>query len=165
MADHRVRIGRERLEEFCRRVFESLALGESDAEIAASVLVAADARGIPSHGVARLPRYVHGLKIGLMHPDAEYEVLRETPSSILIDAHGGMGAPVSARAMHRVIEKAQAGGSAPPATRPLPRSGPKGVPYQIYGPFPASYRPSHPPHVGGGPRGGPLSGVERGAAG
>jgi len=93
-------------------VFESLALGESDAEIAASVLVAADARGIPSHGVARLPRYVHGLKIGLMHPDAEYEVLRETPSSILIDAHGGMGAPVSARAMHRVIEKAQAGGAA-----------------------------------------------------
>jgi LDH2 family malate/lactate/ureidoglycolate dehydrogenase len=90
----------------------SLGLSSEDAAIAASVLVAADARGIPSHGVARLSRYVHGLEIGLMQVDAEPEVLQETTASIVVHAHGAMGAPVSARTMAKVIEKARETGTA-----------------------------------------------------
>jgi L-2-hydroxycarboxylate dehydrogenase (NAD+) len=75
-------------------------------------LVAADARGIPSHGVARLERYVNGLKTGVILPDAHSEVLVDTPTSLVIDARGAMGAPTSVRAMERVIEKAQANGAA-----------------------------------------------------
>jgi LDH2 family malate/lactate/ureidoglycolate dehydrogenase len=105
------------LEAFCRRVFVTCGLSEEDAGIAASVLVAADVRGIPSHGVARLPRYVHGLEVGLMRTDAEPEVVRETATTVVIDARGAMGAPVSAGTMRRVIAKAAEAGAAFGAVR------------------------------------------------
>lgn len=107
-----VRIQGEALESFCQRVFQSLDLSEEDAITAARVLVAADARGIPSHGVARLGRYVNGLKTGVICPQAPVEVLVDTPASVVIDAHGAMGAPVSVRAMRLVIEKARGNGAA-----------------------------------------------------
>jgi L-2-hydroxycarboxylate dehydrogenase (NAD+) len=107
-----VRVDRAALEAFCSRVFQAHGLSEADARIAADVLVAADARGIPSHGVARLPRYVLGLATGLMLTGVEPEVVRETPTSVLVDARGAMGAPVSAHTMHRVIEKARQAGAA-----------------------------------------------------
>jgi len=107
-----VRIQREVLETFCQQVFQSFGLSEQDARMAAAVLVAADARGIPSHGVGRLWRYVNGLKTGLMLPNAPIEVLVDTPSSIVIHAHGAMGAPVSVKAMESVINKARTNGAA-----------------------------------------------------
>jgi L-2-hydroxycarboxylate dehydrogenase (NAD+) len=112
MGTEYVRIRREALETFCQQVFQSLDLSEQDAKTAAAVLVAADARGIPSHGVARLQRYVNGLKTGLMLPDVPVEVLVDTPSSIVLYAHGAMGAPVSVKAMESVINKAKSNGAA-----------------------------------------------------
>ena len=107
-----VRIKRDNLEQFCQQVFRKLNLSESDARVTAQVLVEADVRGIPSHGVGRLWRYVNGLKTDLMIPDAIEEVIKDTPSSIVIDAHGAMGAPVSIKTMNCVIEKAGSNGAA-----------------------------------------------------
>ena len=107
-----VRVRRERLTSFCAAIFERLGLPPADAEVAAKVLVAADARGIPSHGVARLERYVNGLLDGVVIPDAAVEILADTPTSIVLHAHGAMGAPVSARAMRTVIAKAAVTGAA-----------------------------------------------------
>jgi len=112
MAEPAVRVVGESLKDFCSQVFGGMGLSTEDADTAADVLVSADARGIPSHGVARLPRYVRGLEIGLMRRDAEPEVLRETATSLLVDGHGGMGAPVSAFTMARVVEKAKVCGAA-----------------------------------------------------
>ena len=107
-----MRVTQTELESFCIRLFRHLGLSEEDARITASVLVAADVMGIASHGVGRVWRYVEGLKSGLMLPNASAEVLRDTPSSIVIHAHGGMGAPVSVKAMKAVIGKARTNGSA-----------------------------------------------------
>lgn len=107
-----IRIARKDLESFCSSVFGNLGLGRSDADAAAAVLVAADARGIPSHGVGRLWRYVNGLRSGQMRADAKPEIVTESTSSLVIDARGGMGAPVSVMAMNRVIEKAGNAGMA-----------------------------------------------------
>ncbi len=112
MNDTYVSIEHEALLTFCRQVFEKLGLSHEDAVIASDVLVASDVRGIESHGVGRLWRYRNGLKTGLMLPDAETEVLRDTPSSVVLNANGGMGAPVSVKAMNTVIKKADANGSA-----------------------------------------------------
>jgi len=106
------RIDRETLRGFCCAVFERLGLPPEDARQAADVLVAADVRGIPSHGVGRLWRYVNGLRSGLMIPDARPETVHETDMTLLIDARGGMGAPVSVKAMRAVIEKARRAGAA-----------------------------------------------------
>ena len=72
----------------------------------------ADLRGIHSHGVGRLWRYVNALKTGLIIPDAPVEVIRETGSSVIIHAHCCMGAPVSVRTMENVIDKARGNGTA-----------------------------------------------------
>jgi len=107
-----IRIEREHLAYFCQQVFQALRLSAQDARTAAAVLVAADARGIPSHGVARLERYVNGLRSGVIDPHAKVEVLVDTPTSVVFHAHGAMGAPVSERAMNAVIDKARASGAA-----------------------------------------------------
>ena len=51
----------ESLSDFCARVFQTMGVPEEDARITAEVLVTADLRGVDSHGVARLRRYVNGL--------------------------------------------------------------------------------------------------------
>lgn len=107
-----VRVGYQPLKEFSCAVFERLGLSPQDAEISADVLLAADLRGIPSHGIARMQRYVNGLKSGLMVPNAQIETVAETTTSLVLDAHGAMGAPVSVRAMNAVIEKARTSGAA-----------------------------------------------------
>ena len=102
----------DELKSFCGDVFHTLGLSQEDAEAAADVLVEADARGIPSHGVGRLKRYVNGLQTGQMLPDARSTVVTETPTSIVVNANGGMGAPVSIQTMRKIIEKAEKNGAA-----------------------------------------------------
>jgi LDH2 family malate/lactate/ureidoglycolate dehydrogenase len=87
-------------------------MSRDDAYAAADVLVAANVRGIPSHGVARLQRYVNGLKSGAMIPDAQVDVAMDTPTSLVLHANGAMGAPVSVRAMRSAIRKARTSGAA-----------------------------------------------------
>lgn len=101
-----VRIEFNRLREFVKGVFMRLGVREMDAFTVADVLVTADARGIPSHGVARLPRYIRGIREGMMIPDAEPEVVHETPVSARIDGRDGLGQPVSRTAMELAISKA-----------------------------------------------------------
>jgi L-2-hydroxycarboxylate dehydrogenase (NAD+) len=106
------RVARSSLEDFCAAVFSRMGVPAEDAGLSARVLVAADAMGLPSHGVGRLARYVEGLRTGLMLPGASAETVAEGPTSLVIDAHGGLGAPVSYRAMRAVMAKARSSGSA-----------------------------------------------------
>ncbi|MGD9028465.1 MAG: Ldh family oxidoreductase [Anaerolineae bacterium] len=107
MADknkHRVQV--EPLKRFCVQALQALDVPEEDAHITADVLVAADLRGISSHGVARLRRYVDGLRDGVMIARPTTQVVAETPTTVLIDGGGGLGQPVSYRAMDRAVQKA-----------------------------------------------------------
>lgn len=110
--DGYVRVEYAALKDWCQTVFERLRLPATDAAISADVLLAADLRGIPSHGIARLRRYVNGLQSGIVAPNAPVEVVMDTPSSLVLDAQGAMGAPVSVRAMESLIAKASGNGSA-----------------------------------------------------
>lgn len=112
MSDIAVRVSAEGLEKFCSRVFAAAGLPAEDAALSASVLVRADLRGIPSHGVGRMGRYIRGLDSRQMIPGVRETVFRETPVSIVADANGGMGFPVSFRTMSKVIEKADRTGLA-----------------------------------------------------
>ncbi len=106
-----MRVQAEPLKDFCARALQQMGVSEGDARITADVLVAADLRGIGSHGVARLRRYVDGLRDGVMIAQPDTEVVTETPTTLLIDAGGGLGQPVSYRAMETAIEKAGEFGS------------------------------------------------------
>ena len=102
-----LRVQAEPLKSFCVRVFQKMGVPEEDARITADVLVAADLRGIDSHGVARLRRYVNGLRDCVMVARPQVQVVTEAPATALIDAGAGLGQPVATRAMQKAIQKAQ----------------------------------------------------------
>jgi LDH2 family malate/lactate/ureidoglycolate dehydrogenase len=95
------------LADFCVRVFEKVGVPPRDARITTDVLVQANLRGIDSHGVARLARYVNGLRDGVMIARPEEKIVVETPTTITLDAGAGLGQPVSHRAMQKAIDKAR----------------------------------------------------------
>jgi LDH2 family malate/lactate/ureidoglycolate dehydrogenase len=102
-----IRVQAKPLKAFCQRIFEELGVPSQDAEVTADNLVAADLRGISSHGVARLRRYVNGLRDGVMLAQPQVEIVHETATTALIDGGAGLGQPVSARAMKLALKKAR----------------------------------------------------------
>jgi LDH2 family malate/lactate/ureidoglycolate dehydrogenase len=97
-----------RLKELIVRVLEKVDVTPGDAAIVADVLAAADLRGIESHGTARLDSYyVSRIRSGTINARGNDQVLRETATSIAIDAGNAMGHPVSYRAMQSAIAKAK----------------------------------------------------------
>ncbi|MEI8096345.1 MAG: Ldh family oxidoreductase [Spirochaetales bacterium] len=101
-----VRVVRGDLEAFCGSVFGALGVSVEAALDASRVLVAADARGIASHGVGRLRRYVNGLREGQMDAKARVELVADRGTALVFDAHGGLGAPASVTAMRAVLARA-----------------------------------------------------------
>jgi L-2-hydroxycarboxylate dehydrogenase (NAD+) len=103
----------ERLANFVRVVLGKVDVDPADAAIVADVLVASDVRGIESHGVARLESYyVNRLRNGEIEARPQVVTVRETDTSILIDAGNGLGHPVAKRTMDKVIAKAREHGAA-----------------------------------------------------
>lgn len=78
----------------------------ADAETVAEVLVTTDMRGVHSHGVVRIARYLDCIRAGGIRPDAEIEVLKESPSSLMVSAAGGLGIPAAKKTMDRLLAKA-----------------------------------------------------------
>lgn len=103
----RVDVKVEDLRKFSEKILIKTGLSEEDARITSDVLLTADQRGIESHGVARLQRYINGVKDGLILSDPEIEIVKETPVSMVIDGGAGMGQPVTYKAMEKCIEKAK----------------------------------------------------------
>jgi L-2-hydroxycarboxylate dehydrogenase (NAD+) len=102
-----VKVWADPLRDFCARVFQKMDVPADDAAVTADVLVAANLCGINSHGVARLKRYVGGLRDGVMLAHPNIEVVHETPGTALVDGGAGLGQPVGVRSMKLAVEKAQ----------------------------------------------------------
>jgi len=100
----------DRLRDFVLELLAALHVPRHDAWITADVLVAADVRGVDSHGVGRLYNYIKRIRSGLIDVNPTIEVVHETPVSLRIDAGNGLGQVASHFAMTRVIEKAKASG-------------------------------------------------------
>ena len=56
------------LKDFAAKVFASCSVKPENAELWAEILVWANLRGVDSHGVLRIPRYVESLKNGNINP-------------------------------------------------------------------------------------------------
>lgn len=98
------------LKEFTSGVFQKLGVKKEFADITADVLVSADRRGIGSHGVQRLKRYVGYIKNGKILPNNEPQILKETPVSLLVDGQAGLGQVIGCLTMEKVIEKTKKSG-------------------------------------------------------
>jgi LDH2 family malate/lactate/ureidoglycolate dehydrogenase len=83
---------------------------EDSARLVADGLVAADARGMASHGLMRLPTYVRRILAGGIDPAARGTVVREGPSTVLIDGQNGLGHVVATFAVNEAVRRARATG-------------------------------------------------------
>ncbi|MDR4989256.1 MAG: Ldh family oxidoreductase [Bacteroidales bacterium] len=83
----------------------------ADAAMVADVLVAAELRDIPSHGLLRLPDYIRMLRSGRINAGARPVTIHESPSTLTLDGDNGLGPMVSARAMELAIAKAEHAGT------------------------------------------------------
>ncbi len=97
----------QRLLHFTEQVFIKCGMNEQDAKQAADVLIAADLRGIDSHGVARLSGYVRLYEANRANMNTQHKIIYETPSTATIDADQGLGLVVAPKAMDIAIEKAK----------------------------------------------------------
>lgn len=103
----------EALKHYMERFFTHLGVPAEDAQIAADVLLAADLRGVASHGIIRLHTYYgNRIRKGLIDVRSPLRVVRESPATLLLDGGQGLGQVVAYRAMQRCIEKAQEVGMA-----------------------------------------------------
>ena len=108
----------DRLEEFMRLTFINAGVPKEDAAVCAAVLIESDKRGIDSHGVGRFkPIYLDRIKDGIQNAVTELEILRETPTTAVIDGHDGMGHVIGTRAMRMALDKAKSCGMGMVAVR------------------------------------------------
>ncbi|PKM54172.1 MAG: lactate dehydrogenase [Firmicutes bacterium HGW-Firmicutes-5] len=93
---------------FVKEAFMGYGVPEDDAAICTNVLIASDRKGIDSHGVNRFkPIYLDRIKAGIQKPITDFEVIRETATTAVVDGHDGMGQVIGYKAMTMAIEKAK----------------------------------------------------------
>ena len=106
--DKRTWVSWELIEEVIVKAFEKIGVPLEDAKLCADVLMESDRRGIESHGVNRFkPIYIDRIMAGIQKPVTEFEIIKETPTTAVVDGHDGMGMVVSHKAMTMAIEKAK----------------------------------------------------------
>ena len=94
-------------------VFAKYGVPEEDARICADVLLESDRRGIESHGCNRFkPIYLDRIEKGTLLPVTKIDIVKETPTTVVMDANNGMGMVASHRMMTMLIEKAKTYGMA-----------------------------------------------------
>lgn len=106
------------LESFMADVFKGIGVPEEDSKICADILITSDKRGIDSHGISRLkPIYYDRIKLGIQNPITEFEIIKESPTTAVVDGHDGMGHVIAKKSMEIAIDKAKTYGMGMVAVR------------------------------------------------
>ena len=95
------------LSDFSYDIFRKIGCSEADARTATTTLLAADLRGIDSHGIARLSGYVRLWEVQRVNATPAIKILHETPSTAVVDGDSGLGLVVAPYAMQVAINKAR----------------------------------------------------------
>jgi LDH2 family malate/lactate/ureidoglycolate dehydrogenase len=95
------------IENFINKIMVKAGIPEVDAKVIGDVLLQADKFGIDSHGVNRLKNiYLDRIKDGILNPVTNIEIVRESPTTAVVDGHNGMGHVIAYKSMKLAIEKA-----------------------------------------------------------
>ncbi len=94
--------------DFIKDAFVGYGVPADEAEIVTDVLLESDRRGIESHGCNRFkPVYIDRIKAGIQFAETNFEILKETETTAVVDGHHGMGQVIGHKAMTMAIEKAK----------------------------------------------------------
>jgi ureidoglycolate dehydrogenase (NAD+) len=111
------RTGAPELRAFCALALERAGMRGADAALTAESLVAADLRGVHSHGALRAGIYVDRLRAGSINPQAELRSVRDMGGVVAADAQAGPGIAMASRAMDLAIARARTHGIAAVSVR------------------------------------------------
>jgi LDH2 family malate/lactate/ureidoglycolate dehydrogenase len=100
----------EALARFAAEIFIAAGFSDDHAAKIAEVLVWADLRGAPSHGVQRIPRYIEIIDGGEMNTRPAIRVDKELPAAVLIEADRGPGQVSMRLAATEAARKARSAG-------------------------------------------------------
>lgn len=94
--------------DFMVDVFVKYGVPRHDAQLCADVLLESDRRGIESHGCNRFkPIYLDRIKNGTLLPVTKIDIVKETPTTVVMDANNGMGMVAANKMMKILIKKAR----------------------------------------------------------
>lgn len=111
------RIDAKALTEVTEAIFAACGMSEQDAVLLADSLVHADLRGVHSHGVLRIPDYVHKLSGGGVDSTAVPSLISRKDGAIVVDGKNNMGQIGASFAMDIAIDAARKNGIALVALR------------------------------------------------
>ncbi|KAI6853340.1 hypothetical protein KC350_g40 [Hortaea werneckii] len=92
---------------YAERVLQANGLTATNATTVARGLVAADLRGIDTHGINRLPSYLTRIRQGVLDPHAEPTLHVKTPVAAQIDAHNNFGFIAAAQGIQHACTVAE----------------------------------------------------------
>jgi ureidoglycolate dehydrogenase (NAD+) len=101
------RVAARELERWVRAVLEAAGLEGDAAAVVAATLVETSLRGVDSHGVARLPSYVHQLRAGALNPRPRPAVIRREGALAVVDGDQGPGQVAAVFATDLSVELAR----------------------------------------------------------
>lgn len=108
--EDRVRVDSATLNDTATRILERVGVPSEGAADTAHNLVTADERGVETHGLMRLRSYVDRIEAGGIAANPRTSVVRDGPTTALLDGDNGLGAVVGARAMNLAVDKAAVSG-------------------------------------------------------
>ena len=94
----------EYLENFTRQVFKKMGCSSEDADAAADVFLAAELRGLSSHGMIRIKDYFQLWQAGRINVKPNIRIVHESPSTAVVDGDGAIGMIAAVRSMEIAIE-------------------------------------------------------------
>lgn len=98
-------------------IFQKMGCSQADAQMAANVFVAAELRGLPSHGMIRIKDYYQLWKANRINVQPDVKIVHETPSTAVVDGDDAIGMIPATRSMEIAIEKARNVGTGWVSTR------------------------------------------------
>jgi L-2-hydroxycarboxylate dehydrogenase (NAD+) len=107
MSESSVHVPVNKLIDFVVDALVAMRIPLDDAKIIADVLITSDLWGVRSHGVAHLKMYHERIKVGLQLPVTNLTVVKDTPTTAVMDGGNGMGMVVGYHAMKLAIQKAK----------------------------------------------------------
>ena len=100
------------LEDLARRALQAAGASPAMAASTARALVGAEAQGLASHGLSRVPQYAAHLRNGRANGAAVPAIARERGGAVLVDAHEGLAFPACALAVDEAIRRVREHGVA-----------------------------------------------------
>ncbi|KAI1807019.1 putative malate/L-lactate dehydrogenase [Daldinia bambusicola] len=105
--DDKIFVEASEARKFVENILEGNGVSKSNAAIVARCLVAADLRGVDTHGINRIPSYMARVRNGVLDATASPDVAKTTPVVAQVDGRNGFGFLSAEAGMRAACEMAR----------------------------------------------------------